>query len=194
MELESFGTGWREIRRSAQAVCGDAQLTYRAAARAGWIMANDGSIGSATSGASTRANADTEALYTQLWNNISDTYAPVSTGRGANAAADFAANKTLTLSRTLGRALARAGAGAGLTSRALGEYLGAETETPTVAKTAIHNHDIQAISGNGGTSVGLSNDGSIGAADNTTAVRNKGSDTPFAIVQPVAHLNVMIKL
>ena len=51
----------------------------------------------ASSGATERANADTATLFAYLWNNFSNTICPVSTGRGANAAADFAANKTITL-------------------------------------------------------------------------------------------------
>ena len=60
----------------------------------GWVL-GFGTIGSATSGATNRANADTEALYTLLWNSMADAEAPVATGRGANAAADFAANKAI---------------------------------------------------------------------------------------------------
>lgn len=96
---------------------GDAKLTFKTTADAGWVLSNDGTIGSATSGATTRANADTEALYTLLWNNITDQWCPVydsggaKVARGANAAADFAANRRLRLSRTLGRAIAVAGLG-----------------------------------------------------------------------------------
>lgn len=65
--------------------------------RSGWVRDNGRTLGSASSGATERANADTEALYVYLWNTYSNTVCPVSTGRGANAAADFAANKTITL-------------------------------------------------------------------------------------------------
>ena len=65
--------------------------------RNGWVRDNGRTIGSAASGATERANADTSALFAYLWNNFSNTICPVSTGRGANAAADFAANKTITL-------------------------------------------------------------------------------------------------
>src|SRR5690606_9005804 len=98
---------------------GDVHLTYATSAPSGWVMMDDGSIGNAISGATTRSNADTEALYTLLYDNISDDYAPVAGGRGANAATDFAAGKALTLTKVLGRALGIAGAGADLTSRAL---------------------------------------------------------------------------
>ncbi|WP_425991387.1 hypothetical protein [Afipia sp. DC4300-2b1] len=65
--------------------------------RSGWVRANGRTIGSSTSGASERANADVSSLYVYLWTNYSNTVCPVSTGRGASAAADFAANKTITL-------------------------------------------------------------------------------------------------
>ena len=65
--------------------------------RTGWVRANGRTMGSASSGATERANADTATLFAYLWNNFSNTICPVSTGRGANAAADFAANKTITL-------------------------------------------------------------------------------------------------
>lgn len=62
-----------------------------------------GSIGDATSGATQRANADTFPLYSVLWNSCADTQAPVSGGRGATAAADFAVHKTITIPDYRGR-------------------------------------------------------------------------------------------
>lgn len=71
----------------------------RASPPTGWVKANGSTIGSAASGA-TRANADTAALFEVLW-NISTfailTSAGAGSSRGASAAADFAANKRLTL-------------------------------------------------------------------------------------------------
>ena len=61
-------------------------------------------IGSATSGATERANADTQDLFEYLWNT--DSNLSVSGGRGANAAADWAANKTMTLPDWRGRVIA----------------------------------------------------------------------------------------
>lgn len=125
---------------------GDGKLTLKTVADPGWVMANDGSIGNGSSGATTRANADTQALFTLLWTNISNTWCPTqdSTGtpvaRGASATADFNANRRIVLPRTLGRALAVAGAGTGLTSRALGEYLGAETHQLSQAETPLKSH------------------------------------------------------
>lgn len=72
---------------------------------AGWIIANSSTIGNASSGASQRANADTVNLFAWHWNNFSNSQCPVSSGRGANAAADFAANKTITVLDYRGRSL-----------------------------------------------------------------------------------------
>lgn len=69
----------------------------------GWVRANGRTIGSATSGATERANADTQPLFNFLWPN---TLLTVSGGRGANAAADWAANKTITLPDGRGSTLA----------------------------------------------------------------------------------------
>lgn len=88
-----------------QFTTGDVKMTWKTVADSGWVLWNDGTIGSAASTATTRANADTEYLFTLLWNNVSDTWAPVSGGRGGSAAADFAANKTLMLPRGVGRAM-----------------------------------------------------------------------------------------
>src|SRR5215475_5992154 len=65
--------------------------------KAGFVRLNGRTIGNAVSGATERANADTSALFTYLWNNLTNDVAPVSAGRGASAAADFAANKTIQL-------------------------------------------------------------------------------------------------
>jgi len=87
---------------------GDVKLSFQSS-MPGWLPMDDGSIGSATSGALTRANIDTFPLYYVLWNNVADSWAPVPFGRGASAADDFSANKELILMKTLGRAIASGG-------------------------------------------------------------------------------------
>lgn len=71
---------------------------------AGWVARNGTTLGNAGSGATGRANADTEALYTLIWNGTSNTgdfviqdSAGSPTTRGASAAADFAALKRIPL-------------------------------------------------------------------------------------------------
>lgn len=66
-------------------------------ALAGWVRLNGTTIGDAISGASGRANNDTSALFQYAWNNFSDALCPVVGGRGGSAAADFAANKQITV-------------------------------------------------------------------------------------------------
>ena len=69
----------------------------------GWIKENGGTIGSPASGATNRANADTQALFTILWTNFDQTKLPIQdssgavTTRGASAAADFSAAKRMPL-------------------------------------------------------------------------------------------------
>jgi hypothetical protein len=72
----------------------------------GWVKLNGQTIGSATSGATQRANADTQALFVYEWTNCPDAHCPVLGGRGASGLADFNANKQITLFDMRGRGLA----------------------------------------------------------------------------------------
>ncbi len=83
---------------------GDLKPRYGTGAHTGWVRCNRRTIGSAASGATERANADTEALFVHLYN--ANTSLTVSTGRGASAAADYAANKTIELPDLRGRTIA----------------------------------------------------------------------------------------
>jgi hypothetical protein len=84
----------------------------RLTAPTGWLLIDGKTIGSAASGATARANADTLPLYTFLW-DFSAAAVPIftSTGaastRGASAAADFAADKRLALFTANGAAFLR---------------------------------------------------------------------------------------
>jgi microcystin-dependent protein len=68
---------------------------YGTSAPSGWVRAAGRTIGSPTSGASERANADCQALFLHLWSV--DSTLVVSGGRGGTAAGDWAANKTIAL-------------------------------------------------------------------------------------------------
>jgi hypothetical protein len=69
----------------------------------GWLIEDGKTIGSASSGATGRANADTQDLFVHLWTQFTNTELPIqdSTGaastRGGSAASDFAANKRMPL-------------------------------------------------------------------------------------------------
>ena len=76
-------------------------IFYGTGAVTGYVRSNGRTIGNATSGATERANADTQALFIFLYN--ADPNLAVSGGRGASALADFNASKQLTLPDYRGR-------------------------------------------------------------------------------------------
>lgn len=151
---------------------GDLRLSIDDAVYSGWVPCNDGTIGDALSSATTLADSSAQALYKLLYSKVSNTYAPVTGGRGASADADWAAHKPIRLTKMLGRALAVAGAGSGLTSRALGQPAGVETATISIANLPPYTP-----SG----SVGLTNQGSITTWDGTTLIANL-SGAGFALL------------
>ncbi len=175
---------------------GDVKPTFKTAADTGWVMMDDGTIGDASSGASTRANADTSALFTLLWNNISNTYCAVSGGvRGASAAADFAAHKTIALPKALGRALAIAGAGSGLTSRALGLINGEESHALTITEMPAHDHALQGWTGSGlGTDAEYAFNNTALASMGPPYSGTRGGGAAHNNMQPSFFLNIMVKL
>ncbi|TVR08168.1 MAG: hypothetical protein EA385_10640 [Salinarimonadaceae bacterium] len=89
-----------EFDPTGVASTGQIAPAYDLSTRAGWVRLNGRSIGTPSSGATERANADTEALYLFLWQRDAD----VQGGRGASGAADWAANKALFLPDFRGRA------------------------------------------------------------------------------------------
>lgn len=122
----------------------DVRVSYWASAPLGWVAMNDGTIGNDGSGATLAVGQFTFQLYKTLWDAVADAWAPVTSGRGATALADFIANKALKLPRALGRAIAESGTGAGLSARVLGQFLG--SEVVTFAAMPLHNHAGSTIS------------------------------------------------
>ena len=206
------GINWKLADASAATSfsTGDVKLTMKTAADSGWIMCNDGSIGSASSAATSRANSDTLALYSLLWANVPDAYAPVSGGRGLNANSDFYANKTIKLTAMLGRALAISGNGLGLSAYALGQAVGENTHVLTQAETPVHWHLIANTDSSSGASPspnnymtwasagGLGNSdyrtGQTGTPPNVYRSSSVGGDAAHNNMQPTTFLNAMIKL
>jgi hypothetical protein len=172
---------------------GDTKTSLSTGSGQGWIPMNDGSIGNVGSGASTIASAQAFQLYKTLWDGISNTWAPVSTGRGATAIADFLAGKTLTLARTLGRVIGNSGSGAGLTPRVLGEFLGEETHVLTIPEMPAHSHTLNyfdtvaRLTGAGAPITTLNN-----AATLTTS--SVGGSAAHNNMEPTSFMNVFIKL
>jgi hypothetical protein len=182
-------------------------LTLNDVAPAGWVLFNDGTLGDASSGATTRANADCSALFQLLWNKTVNADCAVSTGRGANAAADFAAHKTIALPKVLGRALCIAGAGASLTSRNLGKIVGEETHTMTLGELVAHSHGVNdpthahstvgdsGIEGSGFSGGNNTTTVNTGSSATGITIQSTGSTTPFNIMQPSAFaFFVIVKL
>lgn len=100
----SGGGGGGTVDPTTILATGDIKSAYGTAVLSGFVRANGRTIGSATSGATERANADTQTLFVYLYG--ADPNLAVSGGRGASAAADFAANKTIALPDFRGRVLA----------------------------------------------------------------------------------------
>ena len=98
------GGGGGSVDPTTIIATGDLKVRYGTGTLSGYVRANGRTIGSATSGASERANADCQALFEYLWG--ADANLTVSGGRGASANADWVANKTITLPDWSGRALA----------------------------------------------------------------------------------------
>jgi hypothetical protein len=99
----SGGGGGGTVDPTTILTTGDVKFAYGTGIVTGFVRMNGRTIGSATSGATERANADTSALFVYLWGV--DANLAVSGGRGASAAADYAANKTLTLPDARGRGI-----------------------------------------------------------------------------------------
>lgn len=138
-------------------------------APAGWIWRNGNTIGSAASGATNRANADTYALYALLWATYPNAVLPIQTSagaastRGANALADFNANKRLPVIDMRGRAAfgkddmggaAAAGrvttAGSGIAGDQNGAFGGAQNVSLTGAQTGPHTHTFSGTTASAG--------------------------------------------
>lgn len=156
---------------------GDVKTRYGDGFLAGWVRMNGRTIGSATSGASERANSDTQALFEWLWN--ADSNLVVVGGRGGSALADWSANKQMTLPDARGRALigndvmgnvaANVVADAGV----LGASIGEAVHTLTVMEMPAHGHT-------GSTDVQGDHVHGIRTNVNTNAGLNgvRGGDTP----------------
>lgn len=101
--VTTLDTTLRALITASSIPTGQRGSFFMQSAPTGWIIANGGTIGNAASGGSTRANADTEALFALFWNSFTNGTLPIRnadgsiSSRGASAAVDFAANKRLTI-------------------------------------------------------------------------------------------------
>lgn len=119
--IKSNGTNWYIVNEDTAGSffqTGDLRLSYNSTTpNGGWLRYALGTIGSATSGATVRANADTRSLFVLYWTNVTDDFAPIFTSagvrttRGATALEDFNANKAIQLPALNGCAICVEGAG-----------------------------------------------------------------------------------
>jgi microcystin-dependent protein len=159
---------------------------------------------------------DTLDLFTLLWGSLTDAVSAIKTSagagssRGANAAADWAAHKRLTLPDARGRTLAFKDAtglilgggwvGGNASSATLGATGGVGEHTLTEDQLPAHTHSltIPALSKLiVNTADGIIADGDTdgyAVAEPPAATDSAGEDAPHANVQPTLLVNYFIKL
>lgn len=98
------GGGGGSVDPTTILATGDLKVKYGVGPLSGFVRANALTIGNATSGATERANGDTQNLFIYLYGV--DPNLVVSGGRTGNALTDYNANKTIALPDGRGRALA----------------------------------------------------------------------------------------
>ena len=163
-------------------------LSFYATAPTGYVLLQGGTIGDGSSGGTARANADTADLFAHLWNNLADAQAAVSSGRGASAAADFAAHKTITLPNLRQRfPIGLASSGTGSTLGGTGGTVDHTHSVPAhyhamgtgadlnITSSGAHTHTVAAYSGATVGTSGLTH--RAGAADNVTKTSSSDSHT-----------------
>lgn len=146
----SGGGGGASVDPTTVLATGDTKSKYGTGSLTGFVRLNGRTVGSATSGASERANADVQALFEYLW--TTDPNLAVSGGRGGSANADWLSNKTITLPDYRGRVpgglddMGNSAAGRltatyfGTGATTLGAAGGAENYTLQAADTPVVSH------------------------------------------------------
>jgi microcystin-dependent protein len=159
---DPIGTDQTALLATGDIIAAFATNAGASSTRTGFVRCNGGTIGNVGSNATERQNADTEDLFTWLWNNstntelVIQTSAGAGTTRGANANADWLANKRMPLPDLRGRVIAgldnmgsNIGAagrlnsgGMGVDALAPGSAGGAQLHTLTTSQMPVHNHGV----------------------------------------------------
>jgi hypothetical protein len=158
----------------------------------GWLLMDGRTIGSAASGATSRASADCYDLYVGLWASMTNTEAPVTGGRGASAAADWSANKPIAIPDHRGRVPAGkddmggsaanrlTSGGSGVPGSVLGGAGGSQSHILTEAQLP------SSVIGAGGST--------IARGSTVSDLRTVGSGAAHPNAQPTFVANMIIKL
>lgn len=183
---------------SANLPVGLSMAYWGTAAPSGWLLEDGNTIGSADSGATARANADTEDLFTLLWTSTDNTTFPIqdasgaATTRGASAAADFAANKRMPLPDSRGRTDVGYGQGSGLTNRnTMGAKGGEEVHANTGDENGPHTHTVGFATTSGGSGAYIAPNAYSDAQSKTTS--SSGSGLAHNTMPPYIVKNHIIK-
>jgi microcystin-dependent protein len=172
---------------------GVVQSYLGSSAPTGWLLLNGDMLGDASSGA-TQASDSYSALFQLLWNSMADAQAPVVGGRGASAAADWAAHKKITLPDARGRAVIGTGNGASLTARTHGDKGGEETHVLTVPEMPVHTHAPLTGDGFFAHAGGVNRAGGSDAAEALQATTGStGGGAAHNNMQPWLALNYIVK-
>ncbi len=174
---------------------------------AGYIPLNDSTIGNPSSGAG-YTDLSCYNLFCVLWVGFANTQCPLldsggtPTARGANAVADWNANRRLTLPLSMGRLFGNYGAGSGLSSRVAGQTGGNQSALVQHSHTFTNNGGLGATAavpvnaafntfgaaaatlGGGNKFIETGNGGADGIVnltntDNTAATPTDGTMNPF---------------
>lgn len=178
----------------------------------GYVLASGRTIGSAASSGTERANDDCYALFVLLWNSMANSEAAVSGGRGANADADWSANKTIALPDLRGRVTAGkdnmggttasrlTSGGSGITGTTLGASGGTETHTLSAAASGMpaHGHTLNGaiydIGGGAGGNPGVNSAASGVLLQSISSASAVSASVAHQNTQPTLVLNKIIKL